>query len=970
MRKAANLVLGIPVRWIGPLFLLLLAYTPSPLHAQTTTGSVLGRAVDRQTQSPIVGAEVRIPSYRLATVTDSAGRFVLIAVPPGEHVIEVTALGYARESARVTVGAGRSTPLALEMEPAAIAVEGIEARAERVRLVEPDFSATHEIVDARELRELPIDAISDAIELAPGVSDGHFRGGRIGQEVYVIDGLEVKNQLEGSSQGPGIEFSPFALQEVEVVTGGFGAAHGSALSGVVKLVSRRGDPTNWEGRASVVTDHWAPTSLFRGYTGVAASIGGPVRPLGSGSTLFLDIYGVGSLDSDPRARGLTCLRAADADAELAARIDDMTSQAREAPLHCPFTAEMFPHQQGDKLIGFARFDRPIASGATFTASVLANRNQGLLYTPEFKYNPRYQLGQRTNSVLGQLSTDLTKHVRGRAFHLVARGAAMRLDRHLGAMSVSDVRARSTLAGFGLGGYRFLGEDFVHQPIEQQLAAGTAVPEYIAPGGSRGSPFGFAGAGIFYTEGTPHVANWSRMDLLGADLAGELLSARGHQIQGGVSVKFYDVQMYERTQAHLAASANDAGAEQFPNFQSFSPATLSTYAEARLAAADEVTVFFGGRIEAFRSGLEFDPESDTLATVVSTEWKTSFLPRIGVALPVPGTAGRTAFRFNYGRVAQPPDFRFFLDTTIGDSLRTDIRRQGNPNLSFERGAAYEAALSQMFGEHIGVSLTGFRKELTNLVTGSLSFSGYAPGQFTTGDFGSVHGVEVSSRARWPRLQARFGYAWQKAQGVASTALDDTLSTEETRIEFPLPFDRRHAVDFALFVGQAAGLEVSRWSLSLIGSAKSGIPLDRRIAGGEIDPERPATRPTYLPWTAIVDARGAYEFARSFLCRMCRWNAVVDARNLLGRENIIGLRRETGLVAPSLQEVQRLVGNTEAFEPIPRESPAYSEPVDLDGDGLVTASEYARVRFAAALDRFDPSLFYGEARQVRLGVEISF
>ena len=47
-----------------------------------------------------------------------------------------------------------------------------------------------------------------------------------------------------------------------------------------------------------------------------------------------------------------------------------------------------------------------------------------------------------------------------------------------------------------------------------------------------------------------------------------------------------------------------------------------------------------------------------------------------------------------------------------------------------------------------------------------------------------------------------------------------------------------------------------------------------------------------------------------------------------------------------------------------------PLDADADGQITPSEAQAGRFAAALDRFDPTLFFGESRQVRLGIEVTF
>ena len=59
-----------------------------------------------------------------------------------------------------------------------------------------------------------------------------------------------------------------------------------------------------------------------------------------------------------------------------------------------------------------------------------------------------------------------------------------------------------------------------------------------------------------------------------------------------------------------------------------------------------------------------------------------------------------------------------------------------------------------------------------------------------------------------------------------------------------------------------------------------------------------------------------------------------------------------------------------QPLPRESALYSEKIDTNKDGLITTGEFTAARFAAALDRFDPTLYFGEPRQLRLGMEVTF
>jgi hypothetical protein len=318
------------------------------------------------------------------------------------------------------------------------------------------------------------------------------------------------------------------------------------------------------------------------------------------------------------------------------------------------------------------------------------------------------------------------------------------------------------------------------------------------------------------------------------------------------------------------------------------------------------------------------------------------------------------------VAQPPDFRYFLDTTVGDSLRTDIRRQGNPALSFERGKSFEFGASKLFGSATALAVTFFRKELSHLVTGNLRLGETGDRLYSTDDEGTVNGVEFSARGRWSDFSLRAGYALQKATGVAAgTDLDSLITGDARFVEYPLAFDRRHSIDIALFYGSAAGAE-SPWSAALTATAQSGYPVDRFAAAN--DGNVPGS--AYLPWTNTVELRASRNLGRIPGCERCSLRVTFDGRNLLGSENVLAVRRDTGELAPTAAAVNALANALPTPPPIPAESPLYSRLIDLDGNGVITPNEFSLARRAAALDRFDPSLYFGEPRQLRLGVEVSF
>lgn len=954
--------------------LLICMWGPGAGEAEAqTTGRLIGRATEAATGEPLAGVLVRIGRLDLQTITDDDGRYLLAGIPAGRHTISIDLLGYEPLQMRdVIVRAGSATRLPVSLTSTAIEVAPLVVEAERVPLIEPEVTESREIILGSTLRELPVVRTEEAVELATGVSDGHFRGGQVGQESYLVDGMEIKNQVENSAPGAGLKFSPSSLQEIEVITGGFGAQYGSALSGIVSYRTRSGNPDRWEGSATYLSDQWAPESASAGFSELVVNGGGPLRFLGSGATLFADLQLQGLLDADPRSRGLTCVRPSDADPELAEAIEAFSEDPLTAPLYCPYEADALPYQRGDLLIGFLRLDKRFSDGVSLAASVLRNRFQRELYTPELKYNPGSQLGQKTSSWYGSATLDVAGQAQGGGQHLAVRLAAQRLDRYLGAVDSEWLDDRSDVAGFGTSSYRFLGEEFVRLPIETQLDSVVPVPGYRLPEGFAGSPFGAASEGLFTTEGTSGIANRSGSDFVGADIVGELYRANGNIYRGGLSGKLYEVEIYERSRSWVAGSA--------PNYARFYPARLAAFGETEIKPGEQFTVSLGLRVEGFRSGLEFSEDrADFLSPEISTDWKVNASPRIGFAGAFDNSAGRSAFRLNFARVAQPPDFQFLIDNTIGDSLRTDVRRQGNPNLAFEKGQAFEFGASQLFGESLGLELTLFYKNLTDIVTGNVLVTGTVPGQYSTGDRGTVKGVELSVRGRWSGAEISAGYALMEATGITPGAFNDSTQVGGgSQTEYPLAFDRRHTLDVVLLLGRAApGAQRSRTQgagglaglpvgAAITAKLRSGYPL-YIDTGGDLtsnDIER-------FPWTTVIDFSLSWDIGRFPGCGTCGIRLSFQGKNLLGTANVIGLRRDSGLTAPTLATVEDLAGQPfAATAPIPAESPMYTESVDLDRSGTISASELEAARFGAALDSVDPSLYYGERRQLRLGIEVLF
>jgi outer membrane receptor protein involved in Fe transport len=218
---------------------LILFVTAGVLHA-TTTGKIVGQVTDARTREPLIGCNIIIEGTYLGAASDADGNFVILNVPPGEYTLRASMIGYAPQILEgVSVSVDRTTNLNIEMRVEAVEGEVVTVVADRPMIVR-DRTSSESHVSADDIANMPVGTVSEVIGTKAGIVDGHFRGGRQGETMYMVDGVPVTDPFTGNQ---GVVVETGAVAELQVITGSFNAEYGNAMSGVVNIVTKDGSNT-------------------------------------------------------------------------------------------------------------------------------------------------------------------------------------------------------------------------------------------------------------------------------------------------------------------------------------------------------------------------------------------------------------------------------------------------------------------------------------------------------------------------------------------------------------------------------------------------------------------------------------------------------------------------------------------------------------------------------------------------------
>jgi hypothetical protein len=236
-------------RWFAAAVVATLAW-PGSAIASPTTGAIVGRVVDQDTRQPLDGVTVAVsgPQGDQAALTDAKGQYELRGLPIGDYVVRFFRGSVAIEhSATVLMDQTVKVNARLPSAPEAIKTIAVTQRAPAIDVGSTRVGVT---LNSEFAANVPNSLnLSGLLEKTPGASSdavGLVLSGGTGLEnAYYLDGVNI-TALKDGALGTNL-FVPF-LEEIEVVSAGYGAEYGRALGGVVNLATKSGT-NEWHGSA-------------------------------------------------------------------------------------------------------------------------------------------------------------------------------------------------------------------------------------------------------------------------------------------------------------------------------------------------------------------------------------------------------------------------------------------------------------------------------------------------------------------------------------------------------------------------------------------------------------------------------------------------------------------------------------------------------------------------------------------------
>ncbi len=794
------------------LLALFLCMLTAPLSAIAGLyGTLIGKVTDDKGK-PVVGATVRVQGTTRGAFVKADGKYIVVNIPAGTYTVVFKAVNFKDFKANVSISADQTTELNGRMQESTVTSNAVvvDAKKEQNMVSKTQIGSLRSNQGEDNIR-VARETVQGIVALNAGVQGTgngfQIRGSRANETQIRVDGLEVSDRFSGGFGSSGTTYSPtvsnFAVEEVQVLTGGFSAEYGNVIGGFVNTVVKTGRTDRYEGylrwRRDLPALYGSAGNgvklMNKDENGFDVGLGGPLQVL-ENATFFVagrysrEIYGGASLGVlDPTGNNLGQL---------------------------PNSETWVRNLTGRMKFNFS--DLSVTLGGQVGLTSRERMGWGWLYADDFGVR-----NQKVDLNTGRLSGGDTIFVPEYAAKLAAvnnvvNNAFIRINQTLSSSSFfeftvssnsnnNEVAKRSSFDDPGIFGtievYKpqdlyqprsntksELPSEFVNNPDgaidwfqsaprTQRTTDGylfldiyqrnplTGYIEDNANSNSTDNPYGLQG--FFIRHGNERSFEFRSQNFLQFDgfynaniEAGDIT----HNFKAGFEVRSYELRRHNNSLPWDGNPFFDIYTDEYGGNIYSKNAINPTLVNERTSNAMkpiEVSGYVQDQIKykgiIINAGLRFDMTnpnaiyrakvSNVWLPISSTEGfeeatvKYQVSPRLAITYPV---TDRSIFTLAYGVYFQMPNFSYMYDGFNTDRLRGNTI-VGNPNMEAQRTNAYQVSYNLQLSDDFAFDMTAYYKDIYNQV-GIRNYRVVPDNyqEYAVAEYGSARGIEFTLRKR--------------------------------------------------------------------------------------------------------------------------------------------------------------------------------------------------------------------------------
>ncbi len=759
------------------------------LMAQTT-GKISGIIKDGDTNEPLIAANVIVKDTNLGTASDLEGYYSIVNIKPGVYTLVVDMIGYKQlvfENVRVSVN--RTTTIDAVLTATVIQGETVTVEVDAIT-TKKDQTSTIKNISTDQIEKLAVEDLGAIVGMQAGVVEGHFRGGRMTEVTYLVDGIKVDEVFGGSSSMLSIE--PDVIQDLEVITGTFNAEYGNAMSGVVNAVTKDGS-NRYGGSFSTGFGEYVTgnSHIFLGLDQFIFNRNQDYKFQLSGPIIKDKVFFFLNIRDQSNRNHLNGIRRYN--------VTDISNYYSDNPLlwATQNTGDSsyvsMNRWYGSSVLGKLSFQ--VLDGIRFSTLFSTDQDEGHGYDHGFKYNPDGMAAGygKTNFFSFQWN------------HLLSTNLFYDLK-------------LSTTENYS-GGYLYkdpLDSNYVHDKYLESFGPG----------------FYTGGQQKHHDERTVNSVN-SKFDL-------NWIVNKNHSIKTGLNFTSYNID----NAWHQIRNKYFGTAEEADLYEPHILGDSTLYADVYTVKPNEMSAFIQDKMEfeemVINLGLRYDtfnpnspipsdrrnpanqlslPDSMT-SSYPNAKPQTQISPRFGLAYQLGDAA---VLHFSYGHFFQmPPMYSLFQNHSFLIAPNDYSTVMGNAGLKAEKTVTYEIGLWQQLFPGAGLEVSLFYRDIYNLLSTRIisTYNQIEYGLYSNKDYGNARGLEIKFDLQSGPISSWINYTLQYTRGNADNPQQafsrSGASMDPVNRFIPMSWDQRHTFNATLAYNTA------NYGASITGYYNSGSP----------------------------------------------------------------------------------------------------------------------------------------------------